>query len=111
MTRVFVYGTLKSGFPNHRIMENAKATFVGKSHIGYFQMYTLGPFPAVVPCKKQSMVFGEVYDVEDIRPLDMLEGYPDFYDRVQVETAYGPAWVYFHHEVPVHSKLMINGEW
>ena len=107
---VFVYGTLKKGQPNYPVMERAKGKFIG--HFGTdpeFTMYDLGAYPAVSNGGNTS-IKGEIYAVEDIKPLDWLEGYPEFYDRHQIDTHYGPAWIYTYH--PDESlPIVINGYW
>lgn len=42
-------------------------------------------------------IFGEVWEIDDemFRRTDRLEGYPHFYDRKEVDTPYGQAWIYF----------------
>ena len=87
--RVAVYGSLKKCFGNHRLLE-------GQEYVGVwltppeYTMYNLGAFPAVVPRGKTSIVC-ELYDVDDgcLSRLDMLEGHPDFYERVDVSTPFG----------------------
>ena len=77
---VFVYGTLKKGFPNHHyFMQDAK--FICNDTISA-KMYNYGNFPAVV-LDEDSVVSGEVYEVNDatLRDLDRLEGVPRFYNR------------------------------
>ncbi len=75
---VFVYGTLKRGFPNH-------ARFLGRARrIGHFQ--TAAPFPLVLNGERRSpclidqpgigqAVRGEVYEVDEsvLAALDRLE--------------------------------------
>ena len=98
----FVYGSLLSGgegkregaFGNHRVIEGA--IFLGE-HItnSEYSMVSLGGFPGVIENGDTSIV-GEVYEVTDeiFARLDMLEGYPTFYGRKQIKTAYGKAWIY-----------------
>ena len=109
--RVFVYGTLKNGFSNFHVMQRAGAVYVGDSVIDRYDMYDLGAFPAVVQTGQPHLVYGEVYDVEDMTPLDYLEGYPDFYDREEVMTSYGYAWVYYLREEPEKCPRIRNGIW
>jgi gamma-glutamylaminecyclotransferase len=80
--RLFVYGTLKKGFPNHdKYMEPAK-------RLGKYQ--TLEKYPLVlcgarcVPCMidspgKGHHVEGELYEVDDecLNRIDALEGIRD----------------------------------
>ena len=70
---VFVYGTLKKGHGNHRLLENSR--FIGEDSITGFDMYSTGGFPAVIP--GDGVVFGELYEVtpEELESLHRLEGY------------------------------------
>lgn len=84
--RVFVYGTLKRGIHNHRLLETSD--FFGEAYtVDTFRMYQTG-FPVIFmsdhPDAKS--VFGEVYDVDDetLERLDQLESAGYMYDRRQV---------------------------
>ena len=71
---VAVYGTLKKGYGNHRLLESS--TFIGSGDV---EVYDCNAF--------------EMYD------LDLLEGHPRFYKRelteVKVNGESVSAWVYF----------------
>lgn len=90
---VVVYGTLKRGYANHDVMNAAGGTYLGDTFVHGATMFSLGAFPAI-SFDAGNGIYGEVYEVEDISPVDRLEGYPHFYDRKQVSTPYGKAWVY-----------------
>lgn len=82
---VFVYGSLKRGFHNHLLLENA--VFLGEYEtLGQFTMYDYGSFPAVTVQPSNYSIFGELYEVDDItlEILDDLEGHPEWYDRGEV---------------------------
>ena len=84
LTRLFVYGTLLAGEPNHRILQGA--TFVGPAYTQpHFRMVSLGACPAIVPDGSTS-VAGEAYDVDGtmLARVDELEGHPDFYTRTPI---------------------------
>jgi gamma-glutamylcyclotransferase (GGCT)/AIG2-like uncharacterized protein YtfP len=77
MHRVFVYGTLKRGIHNHRLL--AATTFVGKAiTVSKFRMVA-GGFPVLLrgEAGTTQKVCGEVYEVNDeqLARLDGLEGY------------------------------------
>ncbi|XP_026836062.1 putative gamma-glutamylcyclotransferase CG2811 isoform X2 [Drosophila erecta] len=90
--RVFVYGTLKRGEPNHHWLtkkENGQARFLGRGK-------TDTKFPLVVGTRynipfllarpgEGNHIEGEVYEVDQtmLSKLDILEDYPDYYDREQ----------------------------
>lgn len=92
--RVFVYGTLKRGEPNHALLKdtnNGYAKFLGPGK-------TITRYPLVIATKYNipfllkeegtgSHVFGEVYDVDSkmLMNLDELEEHPSFYVRTEHE--------------------------
>ena len=98
--RVGVYGTLKQGYSNHRLL--AKADFVGDA-------CTFNDYPLVVdglPYLYEEEGHGkqvalELYDCTDkeLEALDRLEGHPTFYARKEIEVigdnGVETAWVYF----------------
>lgn len=90
--KVFVYGTLKKGFGNHHWMELAGGKFVSEAVLNGAKMYSCKYYPAIV--LEEGSVKGELYTIEDIAPLDRLEGYPRLYNRSLVHTTEGEAWVY-----------------
>lgn len=111
---VFVYGTLKSGFPNHFFLEDSE--FVG--HGRTRELYSLyqWEYPIVFKGEKLSHVKGEVYIVDDftLTRLDQLEEHPDFYRRelVEIELDSGfvmSAWLYFFPKA--QGKALPGGEW
>lgn len=99
---LFVYGTLKKDGHNYCVMERAKGTFVCKGLTSpYYDLVSLGGFPGMIMGAYR--VSGELYEVEDLSPIDFLEGYPDFYDRRRImitgltrpKTIKHTAWAYF----------------
>ena len=116
MNTVAVYGTLLNGFGNHRLLEASR--FLGHSQVVGFDMYSLGGFPVIVPADHERAIKTEVYEVDDrvMSSLDMLEGYPNFYNRQQVEVmtdeGVKAAWIYFMQEPPYEElHLVANGDW
>ncbi len=101
---VAVYGTLKHGFGNHRVMREARGEFIANAR-------SVDAFPLVVSGLPYLLdkrgaghrVCVELYRVtsaEGWYGLDRLEGHPDFYCRrvEKFETDTGEvieAWVYF----------------
>ena len=93
--RVFVYGTLLRGQPNHRLLKGA--VFIGDARTeARFELVDLGPFPAMTG-GGVTRVVGELYvvDASTLSALDRLEGHPRFYrrQRIRVENA-GAAYAY-----------------
>jgi len=107
-TLVAVYGSLKEGYGNHRLLLSSDK--MGEDWVEGWQMYSLGGFPAIV--KGNSKVKVEIYSVDEetFSRLDRLEGYPSFYDREQVKTVQGDAWIYFHHYKP-NAPVVEDGDW
>jgi gamma-glutamylcyclotransferase (GGCT)/AIG2-like uncharacterized protein YtfP len=101
--RLFVYGTLKSGHHNSRLLSRVGAKFMGSDTItGPFDMVSLGGFPGVVydnRCKGAMSVFGEVYhfDPDGLETFDWLEGYPRFYGRTKFRTDFMDKRVWMYH--------------
>lgn len=82
--RVFVYGTLRRGEHNHRLLESAR--FVGEGHTPpSFTLRDLGAYPALVD-GGSTRVVGEIYEVEGVTlsALDRLEDHPRLYRREQI---------------------------
>ncbi|MCI0564923.1 MAG: gamma-glutamylcyclotransferase [Nitrososphaera sp.] len=102
MELVFVYGTLKRGHHNARLLKESR--FLRNDTIPG-RLYFLGQrsFPYAVPaltskiCPDFPRIRGEVYEVDDdvLSRLDRLEGIPDHYERVSVKTDSGlSVWIY-----------------
>lgn len=108
---VFVYGTLKKGFGNNRLLKDSE--FVGTFRTPPdFHMVSLGGFPGVID-KGSTPISGEVYKVTKpvMDRLDSLEGYPSFYTRKQIPTEFGAAWVYMLDESYLTRPRVSSGIW
>ena len=111
MNRVFVYGTLKRGQRNYHFLRNAN--FIGEFvTLNKFSMYEFDDYPAVCQHGKDS-IEGEVYEVTDyqFRRLDELEWYPDFYQRIEIATTFGDAWMYVVRAELCVGRKLIPGNW
>ncbi len=99
MHNIFVYGTLKSGFPNHSLLEGYNYS---KGFIKDFEMYGKhNTFPFI--SYGSGEVFGEVYyNIPNylLEELDALEGHPTYYHRERV-------WVYINNTV-VYAYVYVN---
>ncbi len=111
MSRVFVYGTLKRGQRNAHFMRGAR--FLGEfTTEAVYSMYEFDDYPAV--CLHGShAIAGEVYSVSSARfaMLDDLEWYPRFYQRIEIETRYGDAWMYIVQPRLCQGRKKIAGNW
>ena len=88
-TRVFVYGTLRVGESNHRLLHGYSPLATVRTAPA-FELVSLGAFPAMVRGGRTA-ILGEVYEVhgDTLADLDRLEGHPDFYRREAIELADG----------------------
>lgn len=85
---LFIYGTLKKGFENHHFLNNAK--FIGNAITKdrYPMVNVVKAYPYLIDKKGiGEFVKGEAYNINNkiLSKLDLLEGYPDHYDRKDVE--------------------------
>ena len=75
MDKLFVYGTLKQGYPLHGILRGQE--FLGNYKTEpRFKLVTLGAFPAMIPARTEGVeVLGEVYRVDEdtLAYLDIVE--------------------------------------
>ena len=94
--RVFVYGTLKRGFYNHRLLESSSASFVAEASTRRPMRLVLGEYGVPYLMKDEdaskdaptTRVPGELWVVDDegLDALDVLEGVSvGMYERVTLE--------------------------
>ncbi|MBK1702003.1 gamma-glutamylcyclotransferase family protein [Thiococcus pfennigii] len=109
--RVFVYGTLRRGEVNHRLL--ADAEFLGGHRTEpCFALYDLGAYPGLTRGGRTAVV-GEVYrvDTAGLRRLDRLEDYPRLYTRTPIASPWGPAWIYCYRGRIQDRPLIRSGDW
>jgi len=112
----FVYGSLRKGLGNHGCLGDSLQQHDGVIK-DMFRMRSLGGFPAIYKSQESTDIVVEVYEVSTssvARSLDMLEGYPSFYNREVVTLEDGRAgWVYFIEGECSYSDrpLVPNGDW
>jgi gamma-glutamylaminecyclotransferase len=85
--RVFVYGTLKSGFLNHYLLEGCE--FLGNAaSVPTYRMIAIG-FPVIMPDPKGKPLAGEIYIVDDdmLARLDQQEREGTSYDRQLIDVS------------------------
>lgn len=90
-TRVFVYGTLLAGEPNHRLLTGARLAHEPGERAEIAQLERgLGPR---LRDGGEHAVAGEVYEVDEatLAALDRLEGHPRFYRRTRIALEDGAA--------------------
>lgn len=114
MALVSVYGTLRQGQGNYeRLLSQYGDPLSTERTEEEFTMESLGGFPALIPGNSSAVI--ELYDVDEdtMRRLDMLEGYPTFYDRKLISTSLGDAWIYFMEEShgSWERPIIESGDW
>lgn len=83
----FVYGTLRPGHGNARLWHGlARAEGDGVATVSGYRLVSNGYFPYAVPTSGYAivgtLVFPAAEHADEVKDrLDMLEGYPDHYDR------------------------------
>jgi gamma-glutamylcyclotransferase (GGCT)/AIG2-like uncharacterized protein YtfP len=119
MRYVFVYGTLKQGFGNHKY-HLADAEFIGKAEtvLPEFVMKDTGGFPVVfhkndLPSDTPAKVSGEVYAVQDehIVSMDRLESNGWMFVRTKHTaeiTGHGQAEVELYLGVPAYWEDVLS---
>lgn len=108
---VAVYGSLRKGLGNHRVIsQDSTHELLSTERIGGWEMYSYGGFPYISQGEGEITI--EVYKVDDktLVPLDRLEGYPSFYNRMQVETSQGLAWIYYINQGS-NNRPVLSGDW
>ena len=111
---VFVYGTLKRDGSNFYVMRKAGGDFKCNAlTLPYYSLISFGGFPGMrtgAECKYR--ISGELFEITDISPIDILEGHPTFYGRrkisvvgiVKPKVQHQRAWAYFIKE-PLFADL------
>lgn len=115
---IAVYGSLRKGLGNHRIIESDTTEYLGEfDSEPIYSMYTLGGFPGLHENGNTSIKL-EVYSVDDevAQSVDWLEGYsPDrpatFYDKKSIETPWGAGSIYIYMGNPGEEQLVESGDW
>tara|TARA_R100001143_G_scaffold27728_2_gene27623 strand:+ start:1097 stop:1657 length:561 start_codon:yes stop_codon:yes gene_type:complete len=114
--RVAVYGTLKKGLSNAHYLQHAQ--YLGTDCLTEIVLYDLGPWPGA-RLERSLGIDVEVYEIDtnQLQQLDELEDYDaiepcnGMYDRIQIKTRYGLAWVYLY-LLPVAGRPQIlSGGW
>ena len=121
--KIFVYGTLRKGFPLHTYLSD-KARFIGKGTIGG-RLYDLGTYPGVFS-SEPGEVKGELYELEDgSKHLNILDQIEDFdpknpesslFIRALTEVRLSDnktiqAWAYFLPSKPPGARLIVDGDY
>lgn len=87
--RLFVYGTLRQGCPNHRLLFGSRylgPATTAEPYVMVTQKSRSFPYIFKHPDLYTTPIRGEMYEInqETVRQLDALEGHPDHYRRQQI---------------------------
>ncbi len=88
--KLFVYGTLKRGLPNHFYLQNAKNLGKARSLFAYPLVAPKKIYPYLVDSKGEGkIVKGELYEVDlvTLKRIDRLEEVPRYYKRGYIDVA------------------------
>jgi len=115
---VFVYGSLKHGFPLAGNL--AGCTWVGNGKLEGASLLSLGAYPALIFNRCATGVQGEIYllpadrEEEMLEWLDAIESEGILYKRVQVDvellTEPLRCWVYVYMPM-INQEFVENGNW
>lgn len=113
---VFVYGTLRSGSTGAMSLRFPNSKFVADTKVSG-SLYDLGAYPGLLLNESNSLVTGEVYEVDDetLHKLDKFEASSN-YVRKQVELSLGAhrrtCWAYEPApEFYSLSTMITSGDW
>lgn len=112
--RLFVYGTLRKGYGNYRLLRGCRCLGTFRTVPGY-RMYAAG-IPYVVHNPQSfASVEGELYEVDEVAlsRIDDLEGHPVFYRRQIVRLSDGSsafAYLMSWTRLPLNAKYVPSGK-
>ena len=110
MSLIWVYGTLRRGESNHRLLR--ESAYLGQWWSPpNFYLIDLGEYPGII--SGQQSVLGEIYvaDGPTMAKLDALEDVPHEYTREMMLTPWGEAF-YYHYRMECSGLAAIpSGDW
>jgi gamma-glutamylcyclotransferase (GGCT)/AIG2-like uncharacterized protein YtfP len=113
---IFVYGSLRRGSARAMSVKFPGAKFVGEARV-QGSLYDLGAYPGLLLDNSNSLVIGEVYEVDDemLDELDEYEASSDYW-RQPVEISVGAerrtGWTYAPNPDSCSSRpLIASGDW
>jgi gamma-glutamylcyclotransferase (GGCT)/AIG2-like uncharacterized protein YtfP len=113
---IFIYGSLRRGKAGAMSIRFPNAKFIAEAKVNG-SLYDLGPYPGLVLNGSNSLVTGEVYEVDDelLNELDDFEATSN-YCRKQVEIVLGAqrevGWTYEPNSEFYAPRILISsGDW
>lgn len=113
---LFVYGTLKEGFGNNRILSRGARKLGPAQTEGNFILMDFGGFPGMYEKTGQTPVTGELWEVDGdaLQRCDYLEGHPTFYKRTPITVVFEGSprkcETYFY-QGHLHGRVCEQGIW
>ncbi|MDQ6814212.1 MAG: gamma-glutamylcyclotransferase [Bacteroidota bacterium] len=127
ITKLFVYGTLRSGF-HHPAFQYIEKHFqiVGAATV-QGKLYNMGDFPAAVPTSNKVFIKGELYELkeagefewaieklDDYEGINPAEGETKLYSRKLTEVNYDGGvtlgWIYWYNQELTGQSLIPSGD-
>ena len=93
---ICVYGSLRRGMGNYRLLETSKLLST-ETIQDNFRMVDMGSYPGLIESEEANNIIVEVYEVtpDTYKRIERLEGYPSFYNRKDVHTTEGEVGIYY----------------
>lgn len=109
---IAVYGSLRKGLHNHRVLRNSKLLSTEVVNIPW-RMISLQSYPGLVPSIENKNIVVELYEVSDdvYKNVEFLEGYPSYYQKAIISTSLGEVEVYVLEQGYANYPLVENGDW
>lgn len=112
--KLFIYGSLKKGYSNHKVLEGAK--FIKDYTTTYkYTLLNLGHFPGLYQ-NGVTPITGEIWEVDDAKlsKLDWFEGHPNHFERRKMVgelEGKEDLWCYFYNIKNFGAPVILNGIW
>jgi len=114
MTHLFVYGSLKQGYPLHHYLTESILSGSCSTAPGY-AMYSCGSFPCMIRDPENWIgVHGELYEVESgvLDAIDFVEGHPTMFAREEIVLSDGQTAQAYIYQNPIdHMIHYPEGVW
>lgn len=113
---VFVYGTLRRGSTHAMSIRFPKSRFVAEAKVSG-SLFDLGAYPGFLLDDSNSLVVGEVYEVDDetLKELDDFESSSHYWRKqvkIALETQTKKCWIYAPNPEAVSGRTPIaSGDW
>ncbi|HEV7376687.1 MAG TPA: gamma-glutamylcyclotransferase family protein [Pyrinomonadaceae bacterium] len=113
---VFVYGTLRRGGAGAMSIRFPDSKFIADATVSG-SLYDLGAYPGLLLNESNSLVIGEVYEVDDeiLNKLDDFEASSNYWRKqveISLDTHRKIGWTYEPNpEFYSHSTLITSGDW